>query len=498
MGKVEEQHSNHPGVRGAISLGMAVVALSGFIAILPDFSYEEDALAFANIVNIVDERPDDIYRKTLSDGRYQPNDIYNPLGKGFNLHAVDIVAKRVGGAKIFDSMDNKCVLAQHGRMSSFVIEHYKDIRSFYETTATATGLVAEMVGKFTMGKTLNVKTSALSSGDISVRGSSLRKSVITQINTLDRNCYSVNSILDSTFVKSLEMLPVKISNPKISTHWESYDDFLNVFGSHLVTQVSLGSSIRQWTFSNDEKKYSEKDLQISTCVSFEGASKVGTLGIPECQKWTTKEITRASKRQVYSHIDVLGGSDETRNLLLEERSRELIKKLMDEGRFRPSAIDHQFEPIWEIIRTKFSGYDLRSIEMRARASNLRQYYLGYLCFGCSHQSIGNTDLRYFSHHELNNAYAPKYKCELVAQGCHSDDDCHLGGFFNSVTYCYGNSCYEYEDQDAGHLAKNVVARTKKKGNYNEDSNKSCYWYARQGKCNTTMYSEEVVWSFETK
>jgi len=502
MGKAKEQLSNHLGVSklsNVSSLRMTVAALFGFIAILASFTLnKEDAVSFTDFVNTVEERPDDIHRKTLPKGRYQPNNIYNPLGKGFNLNVVDIVAKRVGGAKIFGAIDNKCVLTEHGRESSFVIEHYKDIRSFYESTATATGLVEEMVGKFTMGATLNFKTSALSSGDISVRGSSLRKSVVSQINTLDRNCYSVNSNLDSTFVKGLEMLPVEISDPKISTQWESYNDFLSVFGSHVVTQVSMGSSIRQWSFSNSVKQYSEKDLQISACVSFEGPSKVGTIGIPGCRKWTSKEIKRASKRGVYSHVDVLGGSDETRSLLLEDRTSELIEKLMDEGRFRPYAIDHRYVPIWEIIEAKFIGYDLRSIKMRARASNLRQYYLGFLCFGCSHQSIGNIDTRYFAHDEKNRVYVPRYKCELIARGCHSDDDCHLGGFFNSVTYCYGNSCYAYEDPDAGHTAKNVVARTHKQGSYNEGSNKSCYWHAHQGKCNTTTYSEEKVWSFKTK
>ena len=132
-----------------------------------------------------------------------------------------------------------------------------------------------------------------------------------------------------------------------------------------------------------------------------------------------------------------------------------------------------------------------------KAMNLQQFYIGYKDFGCSNLQSGEAvQLRTFDYGRDSTKDLPKFHCILINQGCHSGDDCHIGGA-GTVTYCYGNSCFEYKDPDFGFKAKSVVPRTSKSGGYSDGVNKSCHYKAAfKSYCIENYFEKLVIWDSE--
>ena len=94
------------------------------------------------------------------------------------------------------------------------------------------------------------------------------------------------------------------------------------------------------------------------------------------------------------NLEILGGSDDTRNAFRRTRSSKALKKLLDEGRKQPVPIKFHYISLPEIIKIKYP-YDTVRLK---KAKHLEQYYKGYLDFGCTRQPSEYSDrnLRWFA------------------------------------------------------------------------------------------------------
>lgn len=408
------------------------------------------------------------------------------LGLGYYLPTTNVLDTLTGGTTIFESFDPSCFeTINDTKISENTMSYYMDTSSFYSSISTATGLSGDISGMFTLGFTLNVATNALSSGSVDVSGVSIELSTTTSQLVLSQNCYlgdMSKGSLTEEFVNDVAALPLNPPNPQLLSSWENYQIFLEKYGSHIVTKVLFGSLIRQWSFSNVANSYSESDYRINACVDFEDLTEDGKVNVSTCTGISSEDIQAAASRSTSSQIDVLGGSDQTRNALLNTRTTKLLDSLLNEGRSNPEAIGYEYVSIWELIEAYFSSNQ----SMVARASTLRQYYEGYLSFGCTNVVNGADQLRFFiNDYPGNSELTPVYGCQLINMGCHSEDDCHVGGA-GTVAYCYGASCYVYNPPPFGEQAMTPIAQTTQTGSYDEGVNLSCEYTFFAADCFNTF------------
>ena len=241
----------------------------------------------------------------------------------------------------------------------------------------------------------------------------------------------------------------------MASSWIKYDDFLKTYGTHLVTKVHYGARITQWTFAKFTDGYSEHQLNVRSCADFAGPTEVGKLDLKACFGITTETAKQSLHYEMSYNLDILGGTDATRNALRSNRTKDTINKFLNEGREANTPIDYRYEPIWDILMTKFH----RDPKRHAIALNLQQYYEGYKDFGCTliqvpQGEIRNVQLRSFRRGRFSTKLMPTYECHLYKEGCYSNQDCHIGGS-GFVTYCYGHGCVEYVPASYGNKATGV-------------------------------------------
>ena len=185
-------------------------------------------------------------------------------------------------------------------------------------------------------------------------------------------------------MNKLERLPLKINQPWERNSWRSYNDFLDDYGSHVVTSVMRGARIKHMSFSRSSESYSERDFQVKSCVPFAGPTSVGKVGVSACANISKQESSRASDMSTTDKLFVRGGSIKTRNQLLHDRSKELIQQLMNEAADTHSSAQHTFRAVWKVPQSRFPSGSPNYV----RGLNLQYYYLGFLNYGCPYIKSG--------------------------------------------------------------------------------------------------------------
>ena len=413
------------------------------------------------------------------------------VGQSFYLREKDILSPLLGGVHIFKKLDDCCY---QWRKQQVTIDHrsaYKDTDSFYNQIASDSSLSLKLTGVFTMGATLNVKTRSMSSGSTDIKGESINVGTYVNTSYINQECFKGStSELTDDVINMFDTLPFNIQNPWLSGSWAPYETFLKTFGSHFVTATRLGVVVRQWTFSKAESGYTSKQLNIRACVDFAGPTRVGLLQSTACSGINKTDENSVAHLETSNYLEIQGGSDETRNRYRTSRSQEDLNQLLNEGRAMQSPTSYEYMAIWDILMIKFYDHSTRF----AKAMNLMHYYQGYADFGCSYlaNTAGDLKLRAFDYSEVDSTPTiPVFQCTLINEGCQSDNDCHIPT--GSVTYCYGNSCYEYEKPAFGSKAQSVKPRRTKSGSYYEGVNLSCYYYLVSGRCDFNYFDKKLIW-----
>lgn len=413
------------------------------------------------------------------------------------LHDDDIYRETLNGMKIFKPFKNHCFISTNLRLTKTKVDTYANAQSFYEKTSSDTNIDASIAGRFTMGATLNVKTDQMTAGEKDVMGSSIEILTHTRSIALDENCYknpSLSSLTDD-ILKEFDDLPENIREPWLHISWERYDRFFEKFGTHLRTEVLLGSSLRQWTFAGFSESFTERALKVKACFDLLGkaSSKIGVT-LHACSDVTDEEFAKYSNILTSYNLEIRGGTDATRNALQGKQTQELIEKLLNEGRKMEFPITFKYKAIWDVFLVRGKGHGKR----HKIAMNMKQYYMGYKDFGCTYIKIGGISARKFRYGNPGS-----FECVLAAQGCHDSDDCH-GHIFSHIdnnAYCHGDTCLEYTDPAFGSKAKSVSARSKQKGDNDDKVNRGCIYESHFFQQELKCFNENevcVIWDTDGK
>ena len=420
------------------------------------------------------------------------------LGKAIDIRKANLLGDfQELERTIFEPFKQECFIdeTKKSQSSRKFMEYYENSRAFYSSLATQSELDVSLQSSYTLGISLQVATKSKSSQSNKVSGLSLNAVAINEKILVRRGCLEGDeATLTHEFQTDLENLPEKIEDPWETLSWKPYHNFLTTYGSHVITSVTLGASFRQMTFAESSKSYSERDFEVKSCLSLGGPTAAGELGFKACSNVTESEKSEASQISTNDKVFVLGGSLDTRNKLLDQetRSGEEIQNLLNEASEQPSAIEHTFVPIWNILQSRFKIGSANNI----RGLNLQYYYLGFLNYGCSFVKGGNVEIQKFDYSTSSTKTSPEFECSLAKEGCQSDNDCHYKPVWCS---CHGKSCVRYktETHDNGSKKETAYANS-------ADTNwgwHGCGWKVAGFYCrcaNPDRNMRKVVWSLPSR
>ena len=419
------------------------------------------------------------------------------LGKVINLVNTNLLEDfKEKETSIFEAFPSKCFRKEKLNSTRSFFEYYASTKAFYCKLAIQAGLDASLQSAYSLSTSLNSVTQSTGSSKSKVSGISLIVEALTEKIHLDKDCLTDESFkFKQGFMEKLERLPLKIDKPWEKNSWRSYHDFLDDYGSHVVTSVMRGARIKQTSFSRSSESYSQRDFQVKSCVSFAGPTSVGKVGVSACANVTKSESSKASDMDTTDKLFIRGGRKETRSQLLHDRSKELIQQLMNEAADTHSSVQHTFRAVWKILQSRFPSGSPNYV----RSLNLQYYYLGFLNYGCGYVKGGKgnnkVQIQKFDYTESSNDKYPEFECTLAKEGCHSDDDCHYKPIWCS---CRGPTCVHYktEEQDTG------TSKTTAEANTGEDWGwQGCDWKYAGSYCacyNSHRDWRKVVWSLPSK
>ena len=415
------------------------------------------------------------------------------LGKGVNLRKINLLDDfQEEESSVFEPFPEKCFEKKKLHKTGSSHEYYASTKDFYSKMAGGAGLDASLQSSFTLGVTLSSVFKKIESKQSQISGMSLKIRALTEKFLVTKDCFQNKelSTLSKNLVEDFERLPMTISKPWLANSWKAYSVFLQTYGSHVITSVKRGASIRQTTFAESSKSYSQRDFQVKSCVSLAGPTSVGKVGVKACANVSKEEVAKTSSMNTVDNIVLRGGTLETRNALRGDRTEKLIEKFLNEAGESDSAIEHTFRSLWSILQSRFGiGSD-----NYVRAVNLQYYYLGYLNYGCRHSESGGVHMQKFDYTKnRHQKTSPEFECTLAAEGCHSDSDCHYKPVWCS---CRGSSCVHYKkvNQDTGAIKITAYANTDQDWGW-----QGCDWYVAGSYCKCYNHkNQKVVWRMPSR
>ena len=376
------------------------------------------------------------------------------VGQSFYIHKFDLLQEELmGGYPIFQGgLPERCLLTEKIRETDQTFTFFRNTESFYSTLGTSTSISGELRSDFTMGATLDATTRSISGTKRNVRGSTI--SVFSK----ERKTYTTskcqaNEQLDADFVKDFFALPKQVSSPWLKSSWDNYQVFLNKYGSHVISAVKYGSSLYQHTFDEESESYDEYSYKVKGCIQLAGPTEAGMAAFTVCSDVTEEDIKRASHMTSSSRFIARGGTADTRNKLVTDRSKKIVDQFLAEAKMAKEPVQYQFTSIWTLLKGRYIG-----TEHYEKVNNLEDYYKGYLNYGCNYIRTPSIELQYFTntglppkmqaefHHgsnSLEESHQP-FTCWIAGSGCHSQNDCHYRAAF--WCECNGDSCVRYKEE----------------------------------------------------
>ena len=278
------------------------------------------------------------------------------LGKGIYLPKTNLLGDFPDGeASFFEPLPPTCFRRTRLHYSGSNFEYYPSTKAFYKTMAVGATLQPSLQSAFTLGVTLSSLTQKVDSKETNFSGISLIVRAFTEKVLLVNDCLIDETIstLKLALVNDFEKLPLIINMPCLKNSWKAYDIFLKKYGSHVITSVKRGSSISQTTFAESSTSHSQRDFQVKSCITVTDPNDIGNLGVSSCANVSKSEISSVTNKETENKLIIRGGTKETRNLLMKNRTHELIKKLLNTAGERDASVEHTFSSSWYILQSRF-------------------------------------------------------------------------------------------------------------------------------------------------
>ncbi|CAB4027734.1 Hypothetical predicted protein [Paramuricea clavata] len=413
------------------------------------------------------------------------------LGKSIYIPNEDLLGSIPNGITFFEGISTECTSKMENPTLIKGQSFHRNTEIFFKSIAAETNLKAEVAKVFSLGFTLDATTKSVSGNKRSVSGTSLniaRKDFDLQFAS---TClYDTN--LQDRVLEDFASLPIEISKPWFKDSWREYDIFLHTHGSHVITAVTYGASIDQYAFGEESSSYTEKQFTIKACAALPGeAIGAAGLSLSACAGLSKNDMKDITNTKMTTSITIRGGSLETRNRLLSDKSADVIFKFLSEGDTNPAPIRYKLTPIWQVLNSQ-KQVKQSNLNRAVQAVNLQYYFDGFLNFDCPYIPADDRGpfLQLFNYAEHSTPERPVFQCTIAPEGCHSDKDCHRRMGWGCK--CYGKSCIRHETvPQNSESAKLTAVRYYKK---DWDGDKTCGRKTTGGSCicKNERFSRKVI------
>ena len=158
---------------------------------------------------------------------------------------------------------------------------------------------------------------------------------------------------------------------------KQYRDFLQYTGSHVLTQVVLGSTFNQNTTTNTSSSNTVELLKVNACL---GGGAYG-FDVNGCGGGSTSKQTAATNLQTSSARTAVGGSTSDRVIMTDPRhvpnAEETANFFSLQSEYQ-APLNFYYSPIWDQLKLVFWDTDPYSVKMKQRAAHFQDaFYLRY-------------------------------------------------------------------------------------------------------------------------
>lgn len=370
-------------------------------------------------------------------------DFDKSLGRGFYLPSSDLESGSLTkGSSVFKLLPRYCYNSEDLKISRRETVFFKDTASLMASISKEGNIEASLRTPFTLGVSVDGATKHISGSSRSVKGLSLNIFSHTRQDYILEDCFHMHGVdydLDDAFVADFKQLEAKIEKPWLGVSWLKYEAFLKKYGTHLVSQVKYGVSLRQDTFAESVHNYSVRDFSVRACMDFAKGASLNKFEIPACSGVTDEERRKSVSLKMSQRTLVKGGCDSTNNQLLQARSPELVQQFLNEARDYSFPVGYKFYSIYAMLKIRYGNS-----KYVTQALNLESYLKGYLNFECPYMQTSNGFViqEFVLDHIESTVKYPLYTCSLIAEGCNTDEDCHFSWEYKCS--CAGSSCVRHE------------------------------------------------------
>ncbi len=414
------------------------------------------------------------------------NRVDESLGTGFDISQVRIGTSVLAkGATLFKPIPLSCVLQQTLAKSEEKFKYFENNEKLVKSFKVSGSLTPSFLSLVSLKTSLSATYDKLDATEKQVNGASRAMYSHSHRDYLDKKC---RLQLDEEFEKDFKALKSRVIHPHYADSWNDYKHFVAKYGSHYVTEVTYGASATQYMSADATLHYTRHNFSTRACLELAAPVHVGLVRARACAG-ITKGVSRTKRNlNMNYHLVVLGGSDSTRNNVIQNPNSQNIGKLLNEGRKYESPIRYHFASIADFLMRHYL-----STNQVKQAANLKSFIEGYVNFGCKYKrdKYHLVELQKFELNKDRSLNYPNYVCTLAPEGCRNNSDCHWLG----TCKCHGDTCVRYEPSSAWFGGLKETARINN-GSSPGIVNKYCKISWNGCKCLRSSYSNDrkIVWN----
>lgn len=158
---------------------------------------------------------------------------------------------------------------------------------------------------------------------------------------------------------------------------KEYRDFLQFTGSHVLTQVVLGSTLHQNTTTNSSSESAVEMLKLNVCL---GGGAYG-FDVNACAGMSDTKKTAATSLQTSSARTAVGGSASDRVIMTDTRhipNDDETANFFSLQSENQAPLNFFYSPIWDQLQLVFWDTDPYSVNMKRRAAHFKDaFFLRY-------------------------------------------------------------------------------------------------------------------------
>ena len=153
-----------------------------------------------------------------------------------------------------------------------------------------------------------------------------------------------------------------------SSTWTEYVNFVERWGSHVITGVHSGAMVEILTTATSTSTTDESDFQLQACLAGSGMG----ISASACVGYSTSDYEAASTSGFSTASHFYGGDNDLAVIASLERSTETIEDFLMSGD-ETTAAYYSYTPIWDLLDNLYTSGDNRK-----RLQILEAYYSTFL------------------------------------------------------------------------------------------------------------------------